>query len=155
MSAEHRSAARLAIVQALYQMEVAGKGLNEIFAEFETHWIGREIEGEQYKPAELAFFRDVLQGVIDHQRAIDRRVDRALAGGWPLARIETVMRAILRAGTYELYKRKDVPARVVIKEYVDVAGAFFGPVESGMINAVLDKLARAAREGELEEVAPQ
>lgn len=150
MSAEHRSAARLAIVQALYQMEVAGKGLNDIFAEFESHWIGREIEGEQYKPAELAFFRNVLQGVLDHQAAIDRRVDRALSGGWPLARIETVMRAILRAGAYELYKRKDVPTRVVIKEYVDVAGAFFGPTEAGMINAVLDRLAREAREGELD-----
>jgi len=150
MSAEHRSAARLAIVQALYQMEVAGKGLNDVFAEFESHWIGREIEGEQYKPAELAFFRNVLQGVLDHQSAIDRRVDRALSGGWPLARIETVMRAILRAGAYELYKRKDVPARVVIKEYVDVAGAFFGHTEAGMINAVLDRLAREAREGELD-----
>jgi N utilization substance protein B len=149
MSVEQRSAARLAIVQALYQMEVAGKGINEILAEFETHWIGREIEGVQYKPAELAFFRDVLQGVLANQRMIDQHIDRALAGGWPLQRVDAVMRAILRAGAFELHGRKDVPARVVIKEYVDVAGAFLEPTESGMINAVLDRVAREARPGEL------
>jgi len=149
MSVEQRSAARLAVVQALYQMEVAGKGLNEIFAEFEAHWIGREIEGEQYKPADRTFFREVLQGVLDDQGEIDRHIDKALAGGWPLQRIETVMRAVLRAGAYELRGRKDVPARVAIKEYVDVAGAFFGATESGMINAVLDRIAREARPGEL------
>lgn len=149
MSVEQRSAARLAVVQALYQMEVAGKGLNEIFAEFEAHWIGREIEGEQYKPADRAFFREVLQGVLDDQGEIDRHIDKALAGGWPLQRIETVMRAVLRAGAHELRSRKDVPARVAIKEYVDVAGAFFGPTESGMVNAVLDRIAREARAGEL------
>ncbi len=149
MSLDQRSAARLAVVQALYQMEVAGKGLNEIFAEFESHWIGREIEGAQYKPAELSFFRDVLQGVLTDQVAIDRQIDCALAGGWPLQRLEAVMRAALRAGAYELRARKDVPARVAIKEYVDVAGAFFGPTESGMVNAVLDKIAREERTEEL------
>jgi transcription antitermination protein NusB len=149
MSLDQRSAARLAVVQALYQMEVAGKGLNEIFAEFESHWIGREIEGVQYKPAELTFFRDVLQGVLTDQVAIDRQIDRALSGGWPLARVESVMRAALRAGAYELRSRKDVPARAVIKEYVDVAGAFFGPTESGMVNAVLDRIARDERAAEM------
>jgi N utilization substance protein B len=149
MSLDQRSAARLAVVQALYQMEVAGKGINEIFAEFESHWIGREIEGDQYKPAELTFFRDVLQGVLTDQVAIDQQIDRALSGGWPLARVEAVMRATLRAGAYELRTRKDVPPRVVIKEYVDVAGAFFGATESGMVNAVLDKIAREERTGEM------
>jgi N utilization substance protein B len=149
MSVKQRSAARLAIVQALYQMEVAGKGLNEIFAEFESHWIGREIEGVQYNPAELTFFREILQGVLAEQRMIDQHIDRALEGGWPLQRVEAVMRAILRAGAFELHRRKDVPARVVIKEYVDVAGAFFEPIESGMVNAVLDRIAREARPGEL------
>ena len=149
MSVERRSNARLAIVQALYQMEVAGKGLHEIFAEFEAHWMGREIEGEQYKPAEVGYFREILQGVLEEQITIDRDIDAAMLGGWPLARIETVMRAILRAGAYELLRRKDVPMRVVIKEYVDVAGAFFGPTESGMINAVLDRLARQMRPNEM------
>jgi N utilization substance protein B len=151
MKAGQRSNARLAVVQALYQMEVAGKGLHEVLAEFETHWIGREIEGVQYKPAEVAFFRDVLQGVLEMQRPIDRKIDAALEGGWPLHRIETVMRAILRAGAYELQNRPDVPTKVVIKEYVDVGGAFFGPAECGMINAVLDRLARETR---IEDAAP-
>jgi N utilization substance protein B len=149
MTLDHRSSARLAVVQALYQMEVSGKGINEIFAEFESHWIGREIEGAQYKPAEVGFFRDVLQGVLTDQRAIDQQIDGALSSGWPLARVEAVMRATLRAGAYEMRARKDVPSRVVIKEYVDVAGAFFGPTESGMVNAVLDKIAREEREQEL------
>jgi N utilization substance protein B len=143
-----RGAARLGAVQALYQMEVAAKGLNDVLAEFESHWLGREIEGDEYKPAEVSFFRDVLTGVLDGQREIDPMVDRTLAEGWPLARIDAVMRAILRAGVYELTSRKDVPARVVIKEYVDVAGSFFGREESGMINAVLDRLARRLRADE-------
>jgi N utilization substance protein B len=145
MSREHRAAARLNATQALYQMEVAAKGLNEILAEFETHWIGREIEGDQYKPAELAFFRDVLNGVLQDQVAIDQMIDATLARGWPLARVEAVMRAVLRAATYELKKRKDIPGRVVITEYVDVAAAFLGREETGMINAVLDKVARELR----------
>jgi transcription antitermination protein NusB len=145
LSIEQRPNARLAIVQALYQMEVAHKGLNEIFAEFETHWIGREIEGEQYKPAAIGFFREILQGVLEDQVLLDREINAALEGGWPLKRVETVMRAILRAGAYELLRRKDVPMKVAIKEYVDMAGAFFGPAECGMVNAVLDRLAQKAR----------
>ena len=151
--AEHRAAARLAACQALYQMDVTGKGLNEIFAEFEAHWIGQEIEGEQYKPAEVAFFRDILAGVLADQTALDQTVDANLQKGWPLKRIEALMRAILRAGCYELKKRKDVPARVVITEYVDVAGAFFDREESGMINAVLDTLARLLRAPEFDNAA--
>ena len=148
--AEHRSAARLAAVQALYQMDVTGKGVNEALAEFETHWIGREVEGDQYKPAEVAFFRDVLNGVLADQGPLDRAIDKTLAEGWPLARIESVMRAVLRAGAYELKKRKDIPARVVITEYVDVAGAFFARDEAGVVNAVLDRLARTFRAEEFE-----
>jgi len=145
MSREHRAAARLNATQALYQMEVAAKGINEILAEFETFWIGREIEGDQYKPAEIEFFRDVLNGVLHDQLAIDQLIDATLSRGWPLARVEAVMRAVLRAATYELKKRKDIPGRVVITEYVDVASAFLGREETGMINAVLDKLARELR----------
>ena len=147
---EQRSAARLAAVQALYQMDVTGKGVNEALAEFETHWIGREVEGDQYKPAELAFFRDILGGVLADQVALDRAIDDTLAEGWPLARIESVMRAALRAGAYELKKRRDIPARVVISEYVDVAAAFFDRDEAGVVNAVLDKIARRFRVEEFE-----
>ncbi len=145
-----RSAARLAAVQALYEMEVTEKGLNEVFAEFEAFWLGNEIEGEQYNDAEVAFFRDVLSGVLEDQGPLDRLIDKTLVEGWPLARVDSVLRAILRAGAYELKKRTDVPARVVIKEYVDVAGAFFGLEEAGMINAVLDHMARHLRAAEFE-----
>ncbi|MCB1524715.1 MAG: N utilization substance protein B, partial [Rhodoblastus sp.] len=85
---ENRSAARLAAVQALYQMDVTGKGIVDILAEFEAHWIGREIEGAEYKPAEIAYFRNILEGVLADQIAIDREVDTTLSEGWPLKRIE-------------------------------------------------------------------
>jgi N utilization substance protein B len=148
-----RAAARLAAVQALYQMDIAGTGLNEILAQFESHWIGREVEGEQYLPAEAAFFRDVVEGVVREQRKLDPLIDRALAESWPLKRIETVLRAVLRGGAYELDHRRDVPARAVVSEYVDVANAFVGREETGMVNAVLDALARQLRAGEFEQAS--
>jgi transcription antitermination protein NusB len=148
--ANRRGAARLAAVQALYQMEIAGTGLNNILAEFESHWIGREVEGAQYLPAEAAFFRDIVSGVVQEQRSIDPLIDEALARGWPLKRIEAILRAVLRAGAYELGYRNDVPGRVVVSEYVDVANAFVDKDETGMINAVLDQLARHFRKDEFE-----
>src|SRR5499427_2830449 len=147
--ANKRGAARLAAVQALYQMDLAGTGLNDILAEFESHWIGREVEGAQYLPAEAAFFRDIVSGVVREQRELDPQIDAALARGWPLKRIEAVLRAVLRAGAYELAHRRDVPARVVTSEYVDVASAFVEEDETGMVNAVLHQLARELRDAEL------
>jgi transcription antitermination protein NusB len=146
---ERRSAARLAAVQALYQMDLTGKGLNEIIPEFERHWMGKEIEGDQYKPSDGSLFRTIVQGVLDRQKLIDPTVDEMLAKGWPLKRIETVMRAILRAGAWELMLTPDTPVKVVISEYVDIARAFFEKDETSMVNAVLDRLARQARSGEL------
>jgi N utilization substance protein B len=148
--ANKRGAARLAVVQALYQMDMAGTGINDIMAEFESHWLGREVEGEQYLPAEAAFFREVVNGVVREQRVLDPMIDEALEKGWPLKRIETVIRAALRAGVYELAHRADIPARVVITEYADVAAAFVERDETGMVNAVLDQLARQLRAGEFE-----
>lgn len=146
--ANRRGAARLAAAQALYQMDIAGTGLNDIFAEFESHWLGGEVEGQKYLPAEAAFFRDVVSGVVNSQSTLDKRIDDALASGWPLKRVDAILRAILRAGAYELENRKDVPARVVITEYVDVASAFVDRDESGMVNAVLDLLAKRYRSDE-------
>lgn len=143
--ANKRGAARLAAVQALYQMDISGTGLNDILAEFESHWLGREVEGAQYLPAEAAFFRDIVSGVVRDQRALDPQIDTALEQGWPLKRIEAVLRAALRAGLYELENRRDVPARVVVSEYADVAAAFVERDETGMVNAVLDQLARKHR----------
>lgn len=150
--ANRRGAARLAAVQALYQMDLASTPLNEILGQFEAFWIGQEIEGEKYLPAEAAFFREVVGGVVAEQRKLDPLIDAALSQGWPLKRIETVLRAILRAGAYELDKRHDIPARVVVSEYVDVANAFVERDETGMINAVLDQLARQLRSGEFDRV---
>ena len=147
---EKRAAARLAAVQALYQMDVAGTGINEILAEFESHWIGREVEGDQYQPADLTLFRDIMGGVLADQRTLDLMIDEILQKGWPLARIESVLRAILRAGSYELKGRRDIPARVVITEYTDIGGAFFERDEVGMVNAVLDGLAHKLRADEFQ-----
>ena len=147
--ANRRGAARLAAVQALYQMEIAGTGVNDILPQFESHWIGREVEGAQYLPAEAAFFRDVVSGVVREQRSLDPLIDQVLARGWPLKRIETILRAVLRAGAYELCHRSDVPARVVVSEYVDIAHAFVEKDETGLVNAVLDQIARQSRAGEL------
>src|SRR5208282_1322108 len=148
--ANKRGAARLAAVQALYQMDLAGTGLNEIFAEFESYWLGGEVEGTQYRPAEAAFFRDIVGGVVREQNRLDPQIDAALARGWPLKRIEAVLRAVLRAGAYELGHRRDVPARVVMSEYVDVASAFVDKEETGMVNAVLDQLAHQLRADEFD-----
>ena len=138
-------------MQALYQMDVSGTGVIDALAEFEAFWIGREVEGVTFKPAENEFFRDILAGVVREQRAIDGKVDAALAAGWPLKRVEAVLRAILRAGAYELLFRKDVPARVAISEYVDVAHSFYSEDEPGLVNAVLDAVAREVRGDELTE----
>jgi N utilization substance protein B len=146
--ANKRGAARLAAVQALYQMDLAGTGINEIMAEFEGHWLGGEVEGVQYRPAEAAYFRDIVGGVVREQSRLDPQIDAALTRGWPLKRIEAILRAVLRAGAYELACRDDVPARVVTSEYVDVASAFVDKEETGMVNAVLDQLAHQWRSAE-------
>ncbi|GLR93229.1 MULTISPECIES: transcription antitermination factor NusB [Bradyrhizobium] len=146
--ANRRGAARLAAVQALYQMDIAGAGINDIFAEFESHWLGNEVEGDTYLPAEAAFFRDVVSGVVRDQKKLDPLIDEALSKGWPLKRIEAILRAVLRAGAYELQHRKDVPGRVVVSEYVDVANAFVDREETGMVNAVLDQIGRQFRADE-------
>ncbi|MET0530959.1 transcription antitermination factor NusB [Microvirga sp. P5_D2] len=148
-----RSAARLAAVQALYQMDVSGTSVLDALAEFEAFWIGREVEGIEFKPSDIEFFRNVITGVVENQRAIDVKIDKALSEGWPLRRVEAVLRAILRAGGYELMYRKDVPARVAITEYVDVTHGFYGDDEPGLVNAVLDTLTREVRPGELEKKA--
>lgn len=146
---EKRSSARLSAVQGLYQMDLTGKGVLDVFSEFERFWIGQEIEGDVYKPAERSLFRAIIKGVIDNQIVIDRAVDRILADGWPLKRVEAILRALLRAGAYELAFTQDVPVKVVVSEYVDMASAFLDKDEVGMVNAVLDRYARETRGEEL------
>ena len=151
--ANQRGAARLGAVQALYQMDVGGATLPSVVAEFETHRLGQELEGQQLRPADFAFFRTLVGGVVDNQRMIDPIIHSALPPTWPLTRIDLTLRAILRCGVFELMERHDVPGRVVITEYVDVARAFFEADEPGLVNGVLDHVARDARPEEFSAAA--
>jgi N utilization substance protein B len=145
--ANKRGAARLAAVQALYQMDVAGSGVLETAAEYETFRLGKEIDGEQYREADAAWFRNILSGVVNRQKQLDPVLRNALTDDWPLSRLDSTLRAILRAGAYELTSIKDLPPAVVISEYVDIARAFYEDGEEPrMVNAVLDRIAKSLRE---------
>lgn len=144
-TANQRGAARLAAVQALYQMDIGGTGLSETVAEYEAHRLGSEIDGDQYRPADAAWFRAVVSGVVENQRALDPVIRGGLTEDWPLSRLDATLRAILRAGAWELSTKKDVPVAVIVTEYVDVARAFFEEDEPKIVNAVLDRLARKYR----------
>jgi N utilization substance protein B len=140
-----RSAARLAAVQALYQQEMEGTPLPRLLKEFHDHRIGATIEDEQYHEAEIDFFDDIVTGVDARRDEIDQAISAKLASGWSLERIDRPMRAILRAGAYELIARADVPIGSVISEYVDVAHAFYDKRESGFVNGLLDSIAKEVR----------
>lgn len=140
-----RSAARLAAVQALYQMETGGAGVDAVVAEFVAHRLGADVEGDMLVEADAEFFADIARGVVDAQRRVDPVIEQVLARNWTLGRIDATARAILRAGVYELMRRPDVPARAVIDEYVEIAKAFFEGDEPGFVNAALDAAARLAR----------
>lgn len=151
--ANQRGVARLGAVQALYQMDVGGAPLPAVVAEFEAHRLGSELEGEQLRPADLDFFRALVAGVVEGQRSIDPMIHAALPPTWPLTRIDLTLRAILRCGVFELLARRDVPARVVITEYVDIAKAFFSADEPGLVNGILDRVARDTRPDEVTKAA--
>ena len=140
-----RSAARLAAVQALYQQEMEGTPIARLLREFHEHRLGATIEDAQYLDAERDFFDDVVSGVDSRRPEIDEAIAAKLAEGWSLERLDRPMRAILRAGTYELLARKDVPVASVISEYVDVAHAFYDKRESGFVNGLLDAVSKEAR----------
>ncbi len=144
-----RSAARLKAVQALYQMEVADTAVEAAIAEFKRYRLGGEIEGAVLVEADDGLFDDIVRGLQSRRHEIDRHIDAAL-GDRPISRLDSVLRAILRAGAYELLARPDIPARAVINEYVDVAHAFFSGAPVSLANAVLDRLARDLRGTELE-----
>ncbi len=141
-TANQRGAARLAAVQALYQMDVGRQTLEDTLSQFNTHVMGREIEGEQYLPADADFFRQIVQGVIKSQIDIDPTIDRALTDDWPVGRIDATLRAILRAAAFELLRRRDIPAGVVITEYVDIAKAFYADDAPKLVHGVLDAIAK-------------
>ena len=140
-----RSAARLAAVQALYQQEMEATPVARLLKEFHDHRLGAMIEDAQYVDAEREFFDDVVTGVAARSAEIDAAISARLADGWSLDRLDRPMRAILRAGAYELLARRDVPVGSVISEYVDVAHAFYDKRESGFVNGLLDAIAKEAR----------
>jgi N utilization substance protein B len=140
-----RTVARLAAVQALYQMELGSAGVEAVIREFSEHRFGRDIEDATLADADEAFFADVVRGVVADQAAVDRAIVRRLAQNWRLERLDATVRAILRAGTFELSRRDDIPAEVVIDEYVELAKSFFEDTEPGFVNGALDAIARDVR----------
>jgi N utilization substance protein B len=140
-----RAAARLAATQALYQHEMKAVAVAPLLHEFHQHRLGATIEDAEYAEAEVDFFDDIVKGAIARQGEIDTAISGKLAQGWALERLDRSMRAILRAGTYELLARADVPTATVITEYVDVANAFFDKREAGFVNGLLDAIAKDVR----------
>jgi N utilization substance protein B len=144
MSRQARSVARLAAVQALYQMEVSGVGAEAVVREFTDHRFDRDIEGQLLAQADETFFAEIVRGVVADQAEIDQAIAKRLAEGWRLERIDATLRAILRAGAWELMRRPDVPHEVSIDEYVEIAKSFFEGPEPGFVNGALDGIARDA-----------
>ena len=140
-----RSAARLAAVQALYQLEMEGTPMAQLLHEFHEHRLGATIEDVTYARAEVDFFNDVVKGVDARRDEIDAAIAAKLSEGWSIDRLDRPMRQIIRAGTYELLARNDLPAGVIINEYVDVADAFYAKREKGFVNGVLDAIAKLIR----------
>jgi len=152
--ADERRAARLAAVQALYQMEMSGQDADEVSGQFVAHRFAELSEAGTAAP-DQDFFTAILDGVPPHQVEIDRAIAGALSQKWKLERVDAILRAVLRCGVFELVARRDVPARVVIDEYVAVAGAFFGADEPGFVNAALDTIARRKRAAEFGLAVPE
>jgi transcription antitermination protein NusB len=148
--ASRRRLARLAAVQALYQMQLnPGLSAEVVIREFVRDRLGREIDGELYGEADVDLFADLVRGVASDRERLDETLSAALSEEWPLGRLETILRLILEAGAYELARRPDIPPRVTMSEYVGIAYAFFTGSEPGLANGVLDRLARTLRSGEL------
>jgi N utilization substance protein B len=140
-----RSVARLAAVQALYQMETSAAGVETVVREFTDHRFDRDLEGEALAAADEGFFAEIVRGAVAEQGAIDRAIARRLASGWKLERIDATLRAILRAGAFELMQRRDIPTEIVIDEYLEITKSFFEGPESGFVNGALDAIARDER----------
>ena len=140
-----RTVSRLAAVQALYQMELAGEGVETVITEFANFRFDTDIEGEALAEADEAYFADIVRGVIESQRDIDTAIKARLASNWKLERIDATLRALLRSGAWELMKQPETPREVVIDEYVELAKAFFDDSEARFVNAALDGVSRDTR----------
>ncbi len=149
-----RKAARLAAVQALYQIDMSGVGVEAVIGEFIKHRFSEDVDGAQFVLADQELFGGIMRGVSDRRDVVDGIVSSALDPKFPLERLEMLLRAILRAGAYEIFVHNDVHPRIIISEYVDVAHAFFAGREPGMVNGVLDHVARKIRPDDLAQPAP-
>jgi len=144
-----RSAARLAAVQALYQIGLAGTEPEAVLAEFIKLRFGHEVDGVSYVAADPPLFSSIVRGTMARLADVDGMVAAALDPRLPFDRMELLLRSILRAGTWELLANAEVPARIVVTEYVEVGNAFYQGREPGMVNGVLDALARRLRPDEM------
>lgn len=144
-TANQRGAARLAAVQALYQMDIGGTALADVLAEYEVYRLGKEVDGDTYLKADPAWFRSIVTGVVKDQKTLDPMIAGAISEGWTLSRLDSTLRAILRAGVLEIVSKPDVPTAVIVTEYVEIATAFFDGEEGKLVNAVLDRIARRER----------
>ena len=144
-----RQAARLAAVQALYQWQEGAHGPGEIVEQFLKVRTGEAGEGGMRRDADRPLFKHVVEGTVANKDALEQTVSAALSKDWTWARIDRLVRAILLAGAYELVHRKDVPLRVAINEYVEIAHAFYDQGEPTFVNSVLDRVGRDVRPAEL------
>ncbi|MBW8733191.1 MAG: transcription antitermination factor NusB [Asticcacaulis sp.] len=140
-----RTVARLVLVQALYQMELTGGGVESVIREFSDYRLERDLDGEQLADADEAFFAEGARAIVKEQAVIDPLITDRLASGWRIERLDTTVRAILRAGAWELKFRPDIAVEVVINEYVEIARAFFGETEARFVNGALDGIAKDTR----------
>jgi N utilization substance protein B len=144
-----RRAARLAAVQALYQWEQSGGGAAAIIREFTDHRMGKVVDGMELPPADTRLFGDLVQGAVGHVQELDDMIAGVLTEDWSIERLESILRAVLRCGAYELAHRSDIPPKVAISEYLAVADAFLGEPETRLANGVLDQLAHSLRPSEM------
>lgn len=147
-----RTAARLAAVQALYQMDMVATDANLVVREFLDYRLDDVAEKSGASETDSAYFQDIVLGVVREQLTIDPVLDAHLAEGWHLSRIDSILRAILRSAAYEITQRDDVPAKVIISEYLNIAHAFFDSEEPKVVNGILDRMARAQRAHEFAQV---
>jgi transcription antitermination protein NusB len=146
---KRRSAARLAAVQALYQLELAGGVAEAVVGEFNRYRFGGELDGQQLVEADPALFGELVLGVTQRRTEIDEKLKSVLQGDWDFSSLELLMREILRAGAFEILMRPDIDPPLSISEYVDLTKAFFEKREPALVNGILDRLAREARSGEM------
>jgi N utilization substance protein B len=149
-----RKAARLSAVQALYQIDMTGTATEAVIGEFVKLRLGQEIDGATFVAADPQLFAGIVRGTGLRREEVDSILTAALDSRLPLERLESLLRAIMRAGTYELFAHRDTHPRIVISEYVDVAHAFFAGREPGMVNGVLDNVARSLRGDEIDQPDP-